>query len=580
MSHGSKQTFEIVGERQIVAGKAIEPPRQGFRFGRIFHGIPPFRPTDSSLQALGATMTAMPVRPDSAIPAGYTYFGQFVDHDITRDETAGRPEEAVPLVDDFGADAIRQGRSPSLDLDSIYGGPGQPEQPILAPDGVTLRLGDTTPVGSFPTPSEQVFPGRDLPRLGAAAGADFGKATIGDDRNDENLIIAQLHLAFLKFHNRVAAHLAEENVASAPVSPPVMFAQTRELVTRHYQWLVLNDFVRRIVSKEVFKSVLGTEDLKGVTELRLNPLVFRVSGPQTPPMPLEFSAAAYRFGHSMVRDVYTWNRFFKRGTTFNLFFAFTHLSGGIGRPPGTPGTGPAAGLPTFPSNWIADWRRMFDMERVAGFPAFRRGTDEDGGEIPLNFAKQLDPQLASALGNLPFGGGNLAARNLIRGARNGLPSGQDVAAAIVAAGDPSAAALTPEKIVASLDDATRTVVREHEFDIKTPLWFYILKEAEVIGLGERLGPVGSRIVLETFVALIRASMTSIFNADYTKAQTLKLFSPEHDSTLRTPGGEPVWTLAHMLALVDDVNPLGDPLPLVADATPLAPVVEPVPAPVG
>lgn len=551
MAHGTKDTFEVVGETQVVAGKVVEDPAQGFRFGRIFHGLPPFRPTDASLKALGEKMTATPTRPDSKIPSGYTYFGQFIDHDITRDTTKGQPESALPLVDDFAADAIRQGRSPSLDLDSLYGLPGTPDPRLLASDGVHMRLGFTTPTPSFGPPADQVFPESDVPR--EPSGPKFGEAIIGDDRNDENLIIQQIHLAFLKFHNKVADHLSN----GKPKSPLVHFAQTRELVTRHYQWIVLNDFVRRIVSEKVFADVLGVKNLAKVAQVTLNPLVFKVSGAQTPPMPLEFSAAAYRLGHSMVRDTYSWNRFFKLGTPFVLFFNFTHHSGGIGRPPG-PDSGPAIGFPTFPSNWIADWRRMFDLESVKGFPAFQRGRNEAAGEIPLNFAKKLDTQLASRLGTLPFTGGNLASRNLVRGSRNGLPSGQDVAAAIVAAGDPSAGPLTPAQITDTLDADALIVVREHEFDVKTPLWFYILKEAEIAGDdAEHLGPVGSRILVETFVALIRASVTSIFNADHSTPGVLEVFSPDKDSPLRTPGGEPLTTMARLLAFVDDVNPLGD-----------------------
>jgi hypothetical protein len=556
MPHGFTNTFEIAGETQVVAGQAVKPPAQGFRFGRMFPGLLPFRPTDASLRALGATMTATLERADSKIPSGYTYFGQFVDHDITLDTTKGAPEDAVPLVDDFAADAIKQGRSPSLDLDSLYGKAGEARTDLLDGDGVHMRLGITTATPNFPAPANTAIAGSDVPRL--SSGPNRGEAVIGDDRNDENLIIQQLHLAFLKFHNKVADQLA----ANGPRSPLALFAQARELVTRHYQWIVLNDFVRRIVSDAIFADVLGAKDLAKATRVTLNPKIFPIIGSQTPAMPLEFSAAAYRFGHSMVRDTYTWNKIFGQGTPFVLFFNFTHLSGGIGRPTGVDPErerdfGFSKGLATFPSNWIADWRRMFPLEEVKGFPAFARGEKEDDGQIPLNPAKKIDTQLASQLGTLPFKAGNLAARNMIRGSRNGLPCGQDIAAAIVAKGDPTAAPLTPGEIVDSLDPGTLAVVREHEFDIKTPLWFYVLKEAELRGKeGERLGPVGSRIVMETFVALIRASVTSIFNADPTTAGALNVFSPTRDSSLRTPGGEAITTMAHLLAFVDDVNPLG------------------------
>jgi hypothetical protein len=541
MQHGVKSTFEIVGEKQVIAGQSQEPEHLGFRFGRIFQTLPPFRPTDASLTALGAEMTkpfnpATPSTPDGSIPSGYTYFGQFVDHDITKDTTPGLPQDA-PLAG-VDPDTIKQARSPSLDLDSLYGKPDVADPKLMAGDGIHFLLGQTTPTPSFGTPADMSFPGHDLPR--AAIGADRGRANIGDDRNDENLIIQQIHLAFLKFHNKAVDHF---RAAAPDASNTVVFAQARDIVTRHYQWIVLNDFVRRIVSPQTFRSVLGVQDLSGAASITPNPLIFKVSGAQIPPMPLEFSAAAYRFGHSMVRDEYNWNRFFGSGTTFDLFFLFTNLSGDIGKKPIF-----GLELNTFPSNWIADWRRMFEMETVAGFPAFSRT------QAPLNLARKIDTHLATELGKLPFGGGNLAARNLIRGSRNGLPSGQDVAAAIVAAGDKTAKPMSPADVLRGLDPAAQKVLTDFDFQLKTPLWFYILKEAENAG-GGMLGPVGSRIVLETFLALIRASVISIFNGDVDNPADLTVFDPS-TSPLRTDGGEAIETMPQLLAFVGDVNPLG------------------------
>ncbi len=394
-----------------------------------------------------------------------------------------------------------------------------------------------------------MFEGADVARV--ASGPDKGKAIIGDPRNDENLIIQQFHLAFLKFHNKVADHF---RAADPSASNAVIFGQARDLVTRHYQWIVLNDFVRRIVTQDVFDGVLGVSDLNGATAVTPNPLIFKVSSAQIPPMPLEFSAAAYRFGHTMVRDAYSWNKIFPSGTTFDFFFLFTHLSGGIGRRPifGT-------NLDTFPSNWIADWRRMFAMENVPGFPPFARGSNEGGGEVPLNLATKIDTKLAQALGILSGAdgiagtGGNLAVRNLIRGSRNGLPSGQDIAAEIVAKGDRKARPLTSDELLDGLEPTIAAKVVNFDFQLKTPLWWYILREAE-IGGGETLGPVGSRIVMETFFALIRASVTTIFGLPTAKSNQLSVFQPG-SSPLRV-GGEPITTMPHLLAFVGDVNPLG------------------------
>lgn len=489
-------------------------------------------------------MTQLPHREDSDIPAGYTYFGQFVDHDITLDGSDGLPQS---LKDGISHDEMKQLRSPSLDLDSVYGAPAIAET-LKEADGLRMKLGRTTAIASGTAapsgPGTDVdLLGHDLPRQHS------GQAIIGDARNDENLIIQQLHTAFLRFHNKVAEELRSS--ADPTLSNAVIFAQARDLVTRHYQWLVLNDFVRRIVDPETFEDILGVSDLAGCACVLPHPLIFRISAPQTPPMPLEFSVAAYRLGHSMVRNSYSWNKIFHNAeTSFKLFFRFTHLSGDIGA---------EGGLPTFPSNWIADWRRMFPLEEAIGFPAFLRGTDTANRQIPLNFAKKIDTTIALELGALPKGGGNLASRNLIRGSRNGLPSGQDVAGEIIRLGDIKTKTLTADEMLDGLDELKRNAVTGGEFHMKTPLWFYLLREAEIAG-GNHLGRVGSRIVLETFLALIRCSVTSIFAPSAKEPGKLLVFSPER-SPLRTPGGEPLRTLAHLLAYVGDVNPLGDEMPI-------------------
>lgn len=571
--HGVKATFRIEGETQVVRGKELGTPEAGFRFGRLFPQLPAFRPMDGALAKLGARMTFTPAEGEpqlppanSAIPAGYTYFGQFIDHDITRDGTQGRVEDTPEQRDD----GVLQVRSPRLDLDSLYGHPEDRLEVLYDIDDPALfRIGKTTPLPGFGQtaagdPVGTSLP-NDLPRV--AFGPEAGKPLIGDDRNDENLIVAQFHLAFLKFHNKTVATL---RALSPGEGAEEIFKKARILVTCHYQWLVLNDFVRRIVDPRIFEAVLGVPELPvaGGT-LKPNPLFFRITGYETPAMPLEFSVAAYRLGHSMVRGGYGWNRFFQGpgdgqttfgAATLRQLFHFTNTSGGLGKPDNT-AAAPANGFVFLPSNWVVDWHRFFDFSDVVAAPPAPR----------FAVANKLDTRMVGELGQLQGGGGNLAVRNLIRGSRQGLPAGQDVAAVMAAADglacDPP---LSPAQILkqvvpagdAALTDDNR-VLREHEFDVKTPLWYYILREAERAG-GEHLGPVGSRIVVETFLGLVRASVTSILNADVesddfadpAKAGTLELFSPEHGSPLRTPSGAPITTVAHLLAFVDELNPLG------------------------
>lgn len=539
MSHGSKSTFEIVNEKQFINGVDQSSSTLGFRFGRIFHGIPPFRPTDLSIDELGKAMTANANRSDSTLPAGYTYFGQFIDHDITHDTTAGLTVDAPLIGDSVSPDTLKQLRSPSLDLDSVYGLPDGANSDFLQPDGIRFRLGTTSA-----TPREpRQFVGFDVPRQGENDKIP-GKALIGDHRNDENLIVQQLHTVFLKFHNKVVDVLERESPGE---SAPLVFARARDLVTKHYQWIVLHDFVKRICDPKVWTEVFGPP-LTAEDGWNPTPVIFKVSASQIPPMPLEFSGAAFRFGHSLVREDYTWNRIFASSQRFILFFRFSQLSGNL-----------AGSENRFPSDWIADWRRMFKMEDVEGEARINRT------QISLNLAKSFDVSLAQALGalplapaNVPDASNNLASRNLVRGSRYGLPSGQDVRAACITAGASITSELSPADIlnaVNAVDPALGQRVRREEFHLKTPLWFYLLAEAQVKANGQTMGEIGSRIIAETFLAIIRSSRSSIFFPHPTDQTALAIFDPSN-SPLKTKAGESLTTLPHIIHFVEATNPLG------------------------
>ena len=262
-----------------------------------------------------------------------------------------------------------------------------------------------------------------------------------------------------------------------------LYQEARKAVVQHYQSIVLHDFVSRLVNPTVLNDVL-TKGRK----------VYFPEGAPTGNylcMPVEFSVAAYRLGHSMIRNAYQWNRVFSSDglagfvPQLNLFFEFSKVSGDLG------------GEPTLPSDWIADWRRMYDFSEQPG-----------GARHPqLNVTRQLDTKLAAGLSSLPeFANAeqehlkSLAVRNLLRGRLVGLPTGQAVA------GKLGVPALTPAEIASGPQSA---VVLAQGFDTKTPLWFYILKEAELKQGGLRLGDVGSRLVAETFHGLVEGSDYSI-----------------------------------------------------------------------
>ena len=203
--------------------------------------------------------------------------------------------------------------------------------------------------------------------------------------------------------------------------------------------------------------------------------------------------AAYRFGHSLVRPSYDFNlNFLKQGGaqgagTLGLLFKFTKLSGDLG------------GHPTLPQNWIIEWERMF-----------------------ADRAMQLDTTLTSFLANLP--GQNplnvmakLATRNLLKGYFFSLPTGQALAKAMLKPAD----RMTPAEIRSACrpkkpaePEGQADVLKRLGFDKKTPLWFYILAEAKAKGGGNRLGPLGSLIVCETMIGLMRLNVNSILNQPF------------------------------------------------------------------
>lgn len=483
------------------------------RFGRMFD-LPKFRPPDDALDELAAVMRDnAPQDPagDADTPAGFTYFGQFVDHDITGDKSAGFPE-----IDD--AATIVQSRSPSLDLDSLYGmGPVlQPElyDPSFPPDRARFAIGRTSavpgPLGIGLPDAPTLLP-QDLPRMPDRS------AVIGDPRNDENLIVAQTHLAMLRFHNAVSNAIPGPDVPPAagccysrPDGGDTLFHRAQKLVRYHYQWIVLHDFLPRIIDEAVLQDVLDNG--------RAFYLFEEEDGPY---MPVEFSVCAYRYGHSQIRERYDWNRTFNNDgppaltdASFQLLFGFT---GGGGFPaPGPPNF-------TLPSNWIIDWRRFYDFGR---------------SEL-VNHTRKLDTRISPKMHDLPMPSVvsqtpvSLPGRNLRRGSRIGLPTGQDVAAAM------GVAALDPDQLASGPQGA---VVHQFDFDAKTPLWYYVLKEAE-IGGGQRLGAVGSRILAEVFVGMLQGSPYSYLSEDPGWTPTL---GP-------TPGS---FAMTDLIRFAGDINVLG------------------------
>lgn len=472
------------------------------KFGRMFPKLPPFTPSNESLAELGNAMLDPTIQTEPSlnnpdgdnvnVPAGYTYLGQFIDHDITFDTTTLQEIIVDPL-------AVRNFRTPMLDLDSLYGS-GPAVQPYLYQftDPDLFLIGTTNEQPGAGDPNVPTKLPNDLPRASSTLGI------ISDPRNDENLIVAQLHLAFLKLHNKVVAGIKDGSIKRTSSVDRSPFEQARELVIWHYQWIVLHDFLPRILDKEQLE--LALKKGRSFYHFEVQPFI-----------PVEFSVAAYRLGHSMVRAAYDYNRVFTflpggvTAATLEFLFAFTAKSGQLND---------FANIP-IPSDWIIDWRRFFEID-----PAVR-----------VNPSRKLDPFLVDPLKNLPNvpKPSSLAVRNLQRGRSIGLPSGQSVARRM------RFKPLTPSEIAQGSDGA---VAAKHNFHIESPLWYYILKEAQIQSRGKHLGQVGSRIVAEVFVGLLEADSGSFLARNPNWQPTLPA---------QNPG---TFTMADLLKFVGDLNPIG------------------------
>ena len=459
----------------------------GGRFTRLFPDLRPARFSRADLERLADEMTAKPEgeptpetkddpEENSGIPAAYTYLGQFVDHDLTFDPTSQLRES----LDKEQLKALVNFRTPRFDLDNLYGR-GPDDQPYMYErDGRHMLLGDAMSGNPFDMAARQ------LPR------GPNGRALIGDPRNDENRIVAQLHATFLRFHNRVADHLGKG----------ASFQDVRQQVRWHYQWILVNDFLPTILNADTYESVFPgpfapvTEIPKLANGLEL--------------MPVEFSVAAYRFGHSMIRPQYRLNTTVQRRPIFSTDADDAADLGGF-RP--------------IPVDWAIDWQFFIDLEHggapAAGDPLF------DAIVRKPQKSYKIDTSLVSPLHDLPARVASdpsiLALRNLERGAAFELPSGQEVAKAL------DFQPIPDDKLVigkATADDPKTPIADiSPGFAGKAPLWAYILSEAQVMswenadpGLAEddipiRLGPVGGHIVAEVFATLLRGDLTSYLHAE-------------------------------------------------------------------
>ena len=376
-------------------------------------------------------------------------------------------------------------------LGSLYGdGPKSADAAIRAlyeADGKRFRLGRTRRETDTVLSSAVV----DTARVVHATGAPDiprkdGLPLIADQRNDENLIISQLHLALMLFHNKAVAALEPSHP-----DPAQCFAAARELVTRHYHWLILNDYLPQLLSPALRRPLSRYP----------SHLTHRNQ------VPLEFTTAAFRFGHSMVSAAYDFNANFgskgqisEDGALLEDLFAFTSRKN-MGQK--------APGLQELPDHWVIDWDRMTRL-----LPGKQSTPPRAFGS-----AEQIDMTLAPDMLNLVGDSdvavhGSILFRNLMRGFHRRIPFGQDLARRY------GVTPLTEAEVRDALPQETalppggkglRQVAAEMGLLAETPAWLYFLCEAKVREGGQRVGATASHIIADTIVGLMRLNPGSLLN---------------------------------------------------------------------
>jgi hypothetical protein len=381
---------------------------------------------------------------DSAFnPAGFTFFGQFIDHDVTLAELEEGEEDLTKFM---SIKKFVNLRSPDLDLDSVFGQGPESSKDLYNADW-TLKTGADTGGFAF-----------DLPRNG-------DEAIIGDPRNDENKIIAQIHASFLHAYNRMLKEAGGDKTD---------YTVARQRLYTTYQYILLNDYLKRFVDPKIFDEVLKDR------AKRFKAMVDANGGKAV--MPMEFAVAAFRFGHSQVRAGYRMN------------------------------DDPDSGVRIFSDDDENDLNGGMRIDPVLRFDHTRFFSDETPLPGKVSRGRKIDSKLAlplfsleapsipdNAIGSRP-NPRSLGHRNLLRSRQVQLLSGFEVAKQL------GVQALKDKEL--ELFSPTFSELRQHP-----PLWYYILKEAEVFGQGERLGPVGSYILCETFIGLLENTQSSYFRLE-------------------------------------------------------------------
>jgi heme peroxidase len=406
------------------------------RYGRMFD-LPALVADEDLLRRTGAAggfCDGGDCEEDATVEAGWPIFGQYVAHDLTADRS--------PLRTHADVGALRNMRSPRANLESLYGGgPGGSPYMYRSDDPAKLLENDG-----------------DLPRN------QEGVALIGDPRNDVHSFMNQMQVAFIRAHNRLVDRLREDGVPADE-----LFDEARRSLSWHYQWLIVNDFLPGLIGGELVDELLAD-----------GPRYYRPDG--VPFIPVEFADAAYRYGHSQIRQLY---RLQPEGPQRPLF-------------PDLVGFSPIG-------DRVVDWSLLFD---VPGRPEAQRSKPIDG-QLPRSLI-QLPQAVTGEVEIEAYH--SLAARDLERGQGTELPSGEAVARFM------GTDVLTEDELG----------LASYGWESETPLWLYVLRESAVRRGGDSLGDVGGRIVGEVLVGIIAEDPESYLSVDPEWGPTL----PGHEERFR------------------------------------------------
>lgn len=431
-----------------MSGQNIHGNVPTHMFGRLFSDLKPLTALPEDLRILANLMRDQNPRlpaADSRLYAGLTYLGQFIDHDITREKRTQLVNPSIVNVNNLVNE-----RTSWFDLDSCFGENNEFLNQEGKFDIIINSLGE-----------------EDLPRKPDSI------ANIGDPRNEENVIIAQLHLLFLKFYNKIFDDVKLKN---PQMLLPQLITESKKIFLWHYQIIVITQFLKDITGK-YYSRLFDPITNEPIIHQSIKNLGARI--------PIEFSGAVYRFGHSIVRDGYYLNE------QFDLFPLFDPVVPDL------------VGFRPMPTNQKIDWSMFFPMPYTKGFQEW-----EAFDPFIVNSLFQLPVQVAGGEPILPL-------RTMIRGANvYGLPSGQDLARAMGIIEDEILAVSKGNLVFQSLNGIAPQPdldLLNAKFGESTPLFYYILMEAWIYGGGQSLGPLGSAIVGGVILHLMILNQDSYLN---------------------------------------------------------------------